>query len=143
MRLVLTCAFALSLLTACSVNTTQSRISRNGAMYSLLSAEHRSLVASGQIIKGMSKDAVYLAWGSPSRIFKLEEEGKPKERWVYTRSEPVTTTTFGVGYGTFPRYRRWGYDGCIFGGPQQVYVSEQYASVVFSRDKVESWEKKQ
>jgi len=128
---------------SCAVPSTQSRISSNGGMYSKLSPEHRRLVASGQISEGMSKDAVYLAWGTPGQVFKGERDGIRKERWVYSRSRPVPTTSFGMGYGTYPRYSRWGYNGCVYHGfPDTAYIPETVATVIFVGDKVESWERK-
>ena len=113
-------------------------------MYSKLSPEHRRLVAAGNITEGMSKDAVFLAWGSPSQVYQLEEDGKGKERWVYTSTRPTHETHVGIGYGIHPRYRRWGYDGCIYNRyPRTTYVSERVAMVVFHKDLVESWERKQ
>lgn len=140
--LILTLSIAL-VLSACSLPSTQTRISSNGGMYSKLSPEHRRLVAAGDIAEGMSKDAVYLAWGTPERIYKGESDGTAKERWVYTRTRPETRTSIGLGYGTYPRYSRWGYRGCVYHGfPNTVYVSEKVATIIFVGDKVESWERK-
>ena len=102
------------------------------------------MVANGNITEGMSKDAVFLAWGSPSEIYQLEEDGSEKERWIYTSTRPTHETHVGIGYGIHPRYQRWGYDGCIYRGmPRTSYVSERVAMVVFSGGKVESWERRQ
>ena len=46
----------------------------------------------------MSKDAVYLAWGTPSKVYHVEDGGGQKERWLYTRSKPAYRTSIGVGY---------------------------------------------
>lgn len=127
---------------SCSLPSPQNRIADNGGMYSKLTPEHRQLVSQGNIEEGMSKDAVYLAWGAPDKIFQGEKNGIDKERWVYTRSRPVHTTTLGLGYGTYPRYRRWGYDGCVYHGvPDTVYVPERVAMVEFINDVVDSWER--
>ena len=142
MKLAFACLIPILLMASCAVPSTQTRIAKNSSMYSKLSPEHRRLVAAGDITKGMNKDAVYLAWGTPSKIYKLEEEGSAKERWIYTRSQPAYTTRVGIGYGNFPRYGRWGYHGGIDCGPRTVYVPEKVAEVIFTRDKVESWERK-
>lgn len=134
---------AAFLTASCSLPTTQNRIARNGAMYSKLSSEHRQLVAAGKIAEGMSKDAVYLAWGAPDRIFQGEKGGVVKERWTYTRSRPVHSASLGLGYGVYPRYRRWGYNGCVYHGfPDTVYVPERVATVEFIGNLVDSWERK-
>ena len=142
MKQCLVAVFLVVGLVSCAVPSTQSRISKNAGMYSLLSPKHRELVAAGEVTKGMSKDAVYLAWGTPSKIYKLEENGKAKERWVYTRSKPTHTTRVGIGYGGFPRYHRYGYFGGVDYGPRAVYIPEKVAEAIFAGDKLESWERK-
>ena len=140
MKPFFTLAAATLFLASCATTpTTQSRIAKNGGMYSLLSSEHRRLVSTGQIAKGMSKDAVYLAWGTPSKVFHVEDGAGQKERWLYTRSKPSYRTSIGIGYGG---YRRYGYRGGIDCGPRTVNVPEKVGEVVFVRDKVASWERK-
>lgn len=143
MKVRLPLLFMVFTVVSCSLPSPQNRIASNGGMYSKLSPAHRQLVSQGKIEEGMSKDAVYLAWGSPDRIFQGEKGGVTRERWVYTRSRPVHTTSFGLGYGTYPRYRRWGYDGCVYHGfPDTVYVPERVAAVEYVNDVVDSWERK-
>jgi len=144
MKLPLMLLGPLLLLTACTITPPQqTRISRNGSMYSKLDPEHRRLVASGRVVEGMSKDAVYLAWGTPDQIFQGQNDGVTRERWIYTRSRPVHTTSFGLGYGHYPRYSRWGYRGCVYHGfPDTVYVAERVATVEFVNEVVDSWERK-
>ena len=60
------CAAAL-LASSCMTATPQIRIDRNYSLYESLSPKHQELVQQGRIAKGMSKSAVYLALGDPSR----------------------------------------------------------------------------
>lgn len=141
MNFVLVLLITTTCLTGCAVNSTQSRIARNGGMYGLLSAQHRKLVASGQIATGMPKDAVYLAWGTPSRIYSMEKQGIAMERWVYTRCKPNHITRVGLGYDSVPPHRRHGYYGCIDYGPRAVYLPEMFAEAIFIDGKVDCWER--
>ncbi len=138
MKALLACIITVLCVASCAAPSPQGRIAKNGGMYSLLSPKHRELVASGQVAKGMSKDAVYLAWGTPSKVYKAEDQKGSKERWVYTRSKPTYTTSVGIGYGGYSRY---GYCGSIYHSPRAVYIPEKVAEVVFIRDLVDSWER--
>ena len=142
MKSIIGCTLLILSLASCTVPSPQSRIAKSGSTYSLLSPEHRRLVARGEITEGMSKDAVLLAWGKPSKTYDVEEGGNTKERWVYSRSQPRYSTSIGLGYGGFPRNRRYGYYGGVDYGPRTLYMPEQVGEVIFRRDKVESWERK-
>jgi outer membrane protein assembly factor BamE (lipoprotein component of BamABCDE complex) len=75
-------ALLASFLTACS--TVESRIKSNPQVYASLSPADQAWVRQGQIREGMSKAAVFLAWGNPDRIRTGVRLGYPFEAWVYT-----------------------------------------------------------
>ena len=77
-------------LTSCS--TPQTRISDHPDFYQSLSQRDQELVSQGQIRVGMSRTAVWLAWGSPDRKIVGNMGGGPTETWVY------------VYYATYPYY---------------------------------------
>jgi len=77
-------------LTSCS--TPQTRISEHPDLYQSLSHRDQALVSQGQIRIGMSRTAVWLAWGSPDRKIIGNMGGGPTETWVY------------VYYATCPYY---------------------------------------
>ena len=54
------------LLVSCVPSTPQTRIQQSPQKFEALGEKHRALVQQGQITRGMSPDAVYLAWGAPS-----------------------------------------------------------------------------
>src|SRR3981081_4368065 len=62
----LVAALLSSLLPGCS--TVESRIKSNPQIYASLSPADQALVRQGQIREGMSKAAVFLAWGNPDRV---------------------------------------------------------------------------
>ena len=69
------------ILTSCS--TPQTRISEHPDLYQSLSPRDQALVNQEQIRIGMSRTAVWLAWGSPDRKIVGNMGGGPTETWVY------------------------------------------------------------
>ena len=69
-------------LTSCS--TPQTRISEHPDLYQSISHKEQALVNQGQIRIGMSRPAVWLAWGSPDRRIIGNMGGGTTETWVYT-----------------------------------------------------------
>lgn len=129
------------LLSNCTVGTPQSRIEANHSLYESIPAKHQALVSQGKIAKGMSKSAVFLALGDPSRKTEGFRDNTKFERWDYSRLQPIYTSSFhsfyGHGYG---RYGRGRYHGFGF-APTIQYAPYRSASVIFHRDVVDSWEK--
>ena len=99
--LILGTAVSAFVLASCS--TTETRISGHPEIYQSLSARDQALVSQGQIRDGMSRNAVYLAWGSPDRKNVGNMRGRPTETWIYvhytTYSYPYPYPYYGPGYG--------------------------------------------
>lgn len=76
--------------------TTGSRISSNPEMFQRLSAADQALVSQGQIRRGMTMDAVWLAWGNPEQKIPGDARGGPGETWVYLRY--ATPPSYGGPY---------------------------------------------
>jgi hypothetical protein len=100
-------AFALAsvalTLTGCS--TQQTRISDHPDLYQSLSPREQTLVSQGQIRTGMSRTAVWLAWGSPDRRVVGNTGAGRRETWVY------------ISYATAPCYPCYGPWDPVFGIP--------------------------
>ena len=137
--------FSLALLgllfTACAPITPETRIQREPQKFESLSSKHRELVRQGRIDRGMTTDAVYLAWGAPSRILQGSKDGRMTERWDYVGSRPVYLNSF---HGSYGRYygpcRRPGYYGFDW-GPEVAYVPYRIGSVWFIDHRVDAWER--
>ena len=71
------------LLAACATSTVESRKKERAAAYATLPPDVKSLVDNGQIKAGMSEDAVYIAWGSPSEILRSETGSTAQSTWLY------------------------------------------------------------
>lgn len=129
------------LFASCAPSTPQARIQKSPEKFQALSSAHRSLVETGQIDRGMPPDAVYLAWGSPSRVFQGSNHSQLTERWDYASSQPVYTNTFHGSYGRFygPN-RRFGCGG-VGWGPEVVFIPYRIGSVWFVNNQVDSWER--
>ena len=82
------------ILTSCE--TTQDRISKHPEIYQRLSANDQALVSQGQIRAGMSRNAVWLAWGGPERKIIGNMRGQSTETWIY------------IYYQTYPYYPYYG-----------------------------------
>lgn len=126
---------------SCAQSTPQTRIQEKPQEYAKLSEKHKELVQRGDITKGMNKDAVWFAWGTPSAEIEGTKDGKFTERWDYYGQYPVTTNRFFGGYSTggYGRGRYHGYDGAF--GPEIAYQRYTRASVLFLNGRVDEWER--
>lgn len=133
-------ALAAGLLAAsCAPSTPQARIDRSPEKFSSLKTSHQNLVRQGRIERGMPPDAVYLAWGTPSRIFQGDTAGKNTERWDYAGYRPVHPPGFHGPPGIHP-YSPYGPPAPGF-GPDVAYVPYRTASVWFVNNRVDAWER--
>ena len=96
--LLLLSATAL-LLSSCASSSPQARIERNPQLYTQLSAKDRELVTQGVIREGMTRDAVFLAWGAPDQTTVGRKSGREIEQWTYLGQRPVRTMSMNVGFG--------------------------------------------
>jgi hypothetical protein len=87
-----TLVLATGALIPTSCSTPQTRISDHPDLYQSLSSRDRALVNQGQIRTGMSRTAVWLAWGSPDRKIVGNTQGRATETWIY------------ISYMTYPYY---------------------------------------
>src|SRR5216117_1089239 len=93
----LTLAVATGTLTLTGCSTPQTRISDHPDLSQTLSPRDQALVSQGQIRIGMSRTAVWLAWGSPDRKIVGNMGGGPTETWLYIYYAPY-----------YPPYAPWG-----------------------------------
>ena len=109
---------AALLLGACT--TTDSRAQSNPQIMSRLSPTDRALVLSGRVREGLGKEATYIAYGRPDRIYRGVMRGNQAEAWIYTTNE--VRYGGGYGYGFFPtplytsRFAYYGGYGGRYGG---------------------------
>ncbi len=91
------------ILTTCS--TPETRISEHPDLYRSLSHRDQTLVNQGQIRIGMSRTAVWLAWGTSDQKIMGNMGGGPTETWIYT---------YYASYPYYPYYAPLDY---YFGAP--------------------------
>jgi len=137
-RILLAVGVAL-LCQACS--SVQSRIDRNPELFAALPPEQQELVLNEEVREGMTKDAVYLAWGRPDREVVRSQEGRQIDIWIYMlrRTTAIPAFSYGVGFGGY----RGGWGNVWVDVPvyDPVYVTEEEPSrsVEFHRGKVIGW----
>jgi hypothetical protein len=69
--------------TGCATSTIDARKRERAAAYASLPPEYKTLVNEGQIRRGMTEDAVYIAWGKPAQILHQEDQNGAATIWLY------------------------------------------------------------
>jgi hypothetical protein len=117
--------FSCWLLTGCATSSIAARQKERAASFAALSPEFKSLVSDGQIRRGMTEDAVYIAWGQPAQVLELEDASGLSVTWIYTGGWMEETRYW---YS----YRRV---------PETDYQPRTYvrAEIVFGNGVVQSW----
>ena len=121
-------------------STIEDRRTERLAAYSQMPPDTQSLVDSGQIKVGMTRDAVYIAWGKPGQIIQSESPQGRTETWVYHGSTLRPYQYWNYGYhGWGPFYHRYYYSPLPYLETDwypQYFVS---AEVTFQDDRVVNW----
>jgi len=115
------------LLAGCATSSTiQSRKQERASAFSALSPEFQKQVEDGQIRRGMTEDAVYIAWGKPAQILREEDARGVVTIWLYEG-------------GWMEESRYWV-------GRHHAYLTHDYqprtyvrAELVFVKGLLESW----
>jgi hypothetical protein len=127
---------AVALLSSCASGP-ERRISKNAETFSKLSTADQASVRAGKIREGMSKEAVFMAWGRPSSVADGKRSGVALERWSYTEMQPVMMTGFGGGFGGWGGWGgcgRWG--GAPFMMNSVNYIPTAGPTVEFTNGRV-------
>ncbi|MDO5470952.1 MAG: hypothetical protein Q4F38_06585 [Akkermansia sp.] len=139
-RFILMAAVVLSglSLSSCQSSTPASRIAAHPAMFSALPPAQQSLVRQGRLAEGMSRDAVFLAWGKPNGApYQAYRNGKNIERWYYKGYQPITVMNDGL----YPPF----YDGYGWGAytpyysSSTMFVPRNVAYAEFINGKLKAW----
>jgi hypothetical protein len=118
-RALTACAVSLTLfVTGCT--TVQTRLAEHQEAFHAMSPSDQALVQQGKIREGMSHDAVYIAWGSPSQRIPGRFRGHIVETWIYDATAAGDyggpflygyPYGYGIGYGFWGGHRRHLYHG--------------------------------
>ncbi len=109
-----------------TTKTIDRRKQERASAYAALSAEFKTLVDDGQIRRGMTEDAVYIAWGKPAQILQQEDQAGAATIWLYEGGWMEETRYW---YGR--RHARLEHDY-----QPRTYVR---AEIIFVDGKVASW----
>ncbi len=111
--------------------TTESRISKNQAVFDSWPSEVQSSIRAGEVKLGFTPEQVRVALGEPDRVYsRVSAEGE-SEVWAYFDPGPKFSIGVGVGSG--------GYNSGVGGGvsyKQRHNRSEEATRVVFTDGKV-------
>lgn len=123
------------LFSGCASSTIESRRTERAAAYEALPADQRAMVDSGLIQVGMTKDAVYIAWGAPSESLQSENESGKQDTWLYHGT--VTQETRYWTYREVTRNNATYLERYI----DREYIPRDYvkAEIIFVGGKVSKW----
>ena len=113
------------LLMGCASSTIETRRTERSASYAALTPEVRALVDQGQIRRGMTQDAVYIAWGKPGQILQQEDQRGHVTVWLY-HGGWMEENRYWTRYSRYP----------VTDYEPRTYVS---AEITFMNGVVESW----
>ena len=116
---------AAAFLTSCATTSTiGSRKQERASAYAALSPEFKSLVDTGQIRRGMTEDAVYIAWGKPAQVLQQEDQNGAATIWLYEGGWMEETRYWTCRWYPVTDYQ------------PRVYVR---AEIIFVNGTVDSW----
>lgn len=152
-------------MSSCATTTIHDRIEKYPSVYNKLSLKDKRLVENSKIKEGMSRKAVYIAWGEPVSKKVGSYKGKKTETWIYNEWSASSYHLglgfghghFGHGFGYGHRYFRgrpyrhgyrhdfdYGYPHYspygFFYNPSIDFTPRFAKKVDFINDKVVSWE---
>jgi hypothetical protein len=133
LRFYLGCLAVVGFAAGCASSTVAQRKTERRAAYERLPAEVRAEVDRGEIAEGMDTNAVYVAWGKPTRMKSATTPEGAEVRWEYwrkwTRVHPYWSYEPGPGgYYFTAEYR-----------PTTSAWKYESAWVVFRNDRVIRW----
>ena len=105
---------AMALLASCAAPR-ELRVEHYPELYAKLNEKDKQDVRAGKVHEGMTKDAVFLAWGRATSVSVGKRDGKSYERWNYQGYRPVVTDSYGFGFGFGGGY--WGRHGGYYYDP--------------------------
>jgi len=126
----------LLVLLAAGCSTVSSRIKERPEVFGRLSPADQQLVTNGEVREGMTRDAVYLAWGRPDDLVRGSEDGSAYEEWVYTANSTELVSSYYPVYAHYGR-RCSGWDYPFM--PMVVSRPYPYKSVRFVQGKAIAW----
>lgn len=95
-------ALAALLLSSSGCLTTHHRAREHSAAFGKLSRDDQRLVLHRRVRTGMSKEAVYIAWGRPGRTFDNGKSKSAQETWIYERQVTVYAPMGSYDQAPFP-----------------------------------------
>ena len=117
--------FVALTLVGCASSSIESRRRERASVFATLTPEMQALVNEGQVRRGMTPDAVYIAWGKPSQVLQQEDQRGLVLFWLY-HGGWMEETRYWPHYGRMP----------VSDYQPRTYVS---AEITFINGVVDSW----
>jgi hypothetical protein len=117
--------FVALTLVGCASSSIESRRRERASVFATLTPEMQALVNEGQVRRGMTPDAVYIAWGKPSQVLQQEDQRGLVLFWLY-HGGWMEETRYWPYYGRTP----------VSDYQPRTYVS---AEITFINGVVDSW----
>jgi hypothetical protein len=125
-------------LSSCS-STVADRIEAQPEQFARLSQQDQNLVRNGQVRKGMSMEAVELAWGKPTSTATGLINGKQAVRWLYQSGGSGFSFGLGGGMSHFNNHSSLVGTGVGMSFPIST-IPPNTSYVLFSDGQVVAWE---
>ena len=125
MRIGSSLLLSVLLLSGCATSSIESRRNERASSYATLSPEFKTLVDQGQIRRGMTQDAVYIAWGKPAQILQQEDQRGQVTFWLY-HGGWIESNRYWTRHSYYP----------VTDYEPRTYVS---AEITFMNGVVDSW----
>lgn len=126
----------LAILLLCGCSTVQSRIRERHATFERLPPSQQSLVLRGEVREGMSRDAVYIAWGRPEEVSRGTQRGRSFEVWTYYMATQEVIPRYTYVPRVVGRHRIL---DSIY-NPQYITHWQPYRAAVFENGRIVSWQ---
>lgn len=136
-RIYVTLIIGISMMLMSCALTPQDRINQDPVAFASLPNWEKDQVIKGEIAVGMSPSAVKLAWGTPQNVVAGQENGKFRERWVYS-VQYSSPSPYYYPYRNFYGYHPLYYPPYY----RNDYVRVETGHVLFEDNKVVSWERR-
>jgi hypothetical protein len=116
----------MALLCGCAASSVETRRAQRADAYSALAPEVRAQVDCGEVAQGMGTNAVFIAWGRPTKVTVRGGADGPEIEWCYYRNYLRSSPSY--------YWRQGNYGFAVEEIPGNTSVSKGLARLVVFRE---------